>query len=140
MLICFSGRMGEHVSIWQGRKPPEFIFPGAVPCRRWVVGVGGQCRVGRVHDIQQALGGPLFPKELILPKEGNRGRDLLSDFGRTSEYQRIYAIKLWCQRRLLRVPWPAGRSNQSILKEINPEYALEGLMLKLKLQYLGHLM
>ena len=97
------------------------------------MGVGGRCRVGRVHDIQQALGGPLFPKELILPKEGNRGRDLLSDFGRTSEYQRIYAFKLWCWRRLLRVPWPVGRSNQSILKEINPEYALEGLMLKLKL-------
>ena len=48
--------------------------------------------------------------------------------------------ELWCWRRLLRVPWTAGRSNQSILKEINPEYPLEGLMLKLKLQYSGHLM
>jgi len=47
---------------------------------------------------------------------------------------------LWCWRRLLRVPWTARRSNQSILKEINPEYLLEGLMLKLKLQYFGHLM
>ena len=50
------------------------------------------------------------------------------------------AFKLWCWRRLLRVPWTARRSNQSILKEINPAYSLEGLMLKLKLQYFGHLM
>ena len=54
--------------------------------------------------------------------------------------QRIDAFELWCWRRLLRVPWTARRSNQSILKEINPEYSLEGLMLKLKLQYFGHLM
>ena len=47
---------------------------------------------------------------------------------------------MWCWRRLLRIPWTAGRSNQSILKEISPEYSLEGLMLKLKLQYFGHLM
>ena len=57
-----------------------------------------------------------------------------------AEHQRIYAFELWCWRRLLRVPWTARRSNQSILKEINPEYSLEGLMLKLKLQYFGHLM
>ena len=54
--------------------------------------------------------------------------------------QRISAFKLWCWRRLLRVPWTARRSNQSILKEINPEYSFEGPMLKLKLQYFGHLM
>ena len=54
--------------------------------------------------------------------------------------QRIDAFKLWCWRRLLRVPWTARRSNQSILKEISPEYSLAGLMLKLKLQYFGHLM
>ena len=52
----------------------------------------------------------------------------------------IDAFKLWCWKRLLRVPWTARRSNQSILKEINPEYSLEGLMLKLKLRYFGHLM
>ena len=57
-----------------------------------------------------------------------------------AEHRRIDAFKLWCWRRLLRVPWIARRSNQSILKEINPEYALEGLMLKLKLHYFGHLM
>ena len=57
-----------------------------------------------------------------------------------AEHQRIDAFELWCWRRLLRVPWTARRSNQSILKEISPEYSLEGLMVKLKLQYLGHLM
>ena len=57
-----------------------------------------------------------------------------------AERQRIDAFELWCWRRLLTVPWTASRSNQSILKEINLEYALEGLMLKLKLQYFGHLM
>ena len=57
-----------------------------------------------------------------------------------AEHQRIDAFKLWCWRRLLRVPWTARRSNQAILKEITPEYSLEGLMLKLKLQYFGHLM
>ena len=56
-----------------------------------------------------------------------------------AEHQRIDAFELWCWRRLLRVPWTARRSNQSILKEISPEYSLEGLMLKLKLQYFGHL-
>ena len=57
-----------------------------------------------------------------------------------AECQKIDAFKLWCWRRLLKVPWRAKRSNQSILREINPEYSLEGLMLKLKLQYFGHLM
>ena len=57
-----------------------------------------------------------------------------------AEHQRIDAFELWCWRRLLRVPWTARRSNQAILKEINPEYSLEGQMLKLKLQYFGHLM
>ena len=57
-----------------------------------------------------------------------------------AECRRIDAFELWCWRRLLRVPWTARRSNQSILKEISPEYSLEGLMQKLKLQYFGHLM
>ena len=59
---------------------------------------------------------------------------------RKAECQRIDTFELWCWRGLLRVPWTARRSNQSILKELNPEYSLEGLMLKLKLQYFGHLM
>ena len=57
-----------------------------------------------------------------------------------TDHQRIDAVELWFWRRLLRVPWTARRSNQSILKEISPEYSLEGLMLKLKLQYFGYLM
>ena len=59
---------------------------------------------------------------------------------KNAERQRIDAFELWCWRRLLRVPWTARRSNQSILKEISPGYSLEGLMLKLKLQYFGYLM
>ena len=59
---------------------------------------------------------------------------------RKAERQKIDAFELWCWRRLLRVPWTAKRSNQSILKEINPRISLEGMMLKLKLQYFGHLM
>ena len=57
-----------------------------------------------------------------------------------AEHRRIDAFELWCWRRALRVPWTARRSNQSILKEINLEYSLQGLMLKLQLQYIGHLM
>ena len=57
-----------------------------------------------------------------------------------AEHRRIDAFELWCWRRILRVPWTARRSNLSILKEISPEYSLEGLLLKLKLQYFGHLM
>ena len=57
-----------------------------------------------------------------------------------AEHQRIDAFELWCRRRLLRVPWTARSSIQSMLKEIGPEYSLEGLMLKLKLQYFGHLL
>ena len=59
---------------------------------------------------------------------------------KNAEHRRIDAFELWCWRRLLRVPWTTRRSNQSILKEISPEYSLEVLMLKLKLQYFGHLM
>ena len=59
---------------------------------------------------------------------------------KNTEHRRIDTFELWCWRRLLRVPWTARRSNQSILKEISPEYSLEGLMLKLKVQYFGHMM
>ena len=57
-----------------------------------------------------------------------------------AEHQRIDAFELWCWRRLFRVPWTTGQSNQSVLEEISPEYSLEGLILKVKLQYFGHLM
>ena len=63
-----------------------------------------------------------------------------TDTIKKAEHQRIDAFELWCWRKLLRVPWTARRPNQSILKEISPEYSLEGLMLKLKLQYFGYLM
>ena len=62
------------------------------------------------------------------------------DFIKKAEYKKTDALELWCWKRLLSVPWNARRSNQSILKEINPEYSLEGVMLKLKLQYFDHLM
>ena len=68
------------------------------------------------------------------------GIELLGWTVKKAERRIIDAFELWCWRRLLRVPWTARRSNQSILKEIGPEYSLEGLMLKLKLQYFGHLM
>ena len=70
----------------------------------------------------------------MLAKKPNAG------LGCVIEHQTIDAFELWCWKRLLRVPWTARRSNQSILKEISPEYSLEGLMLKLKLQNFGHLM
>ena len=64
--------------------------------------------------------------------------DVRVELIKKAEHRRIDAFELWCWRRLLRVPWTPRRSNQSILKEINPEYSLKGLMLKLKLQYVGH--
>ena len=88
-------------------------------------------------------------RDITLPTEVHRVKAMvfpLVMYGRESytikkgECWRIDAFKLWCWRGLLRVPWAARRSNQSILKEINPEYSLEGLMLKLKHQYFGHLM
>ena len=91
----------------------------------------------------------LKSKDIILPKKGHLVKAMVSPivmYGweswtvKKAERRRIDAFELWCWRRLLRVPWTARRSNQSILKEISPESSLEGLMLKLKLQYFGHLM
>ena len=88
-------------------------------------------------------------REITLPTNVHLGKDVVFPvvmYGceswtvKKAERQRIEAFELWCWRRLLRVPWTARRSNKSILKEISPEYSLEGLMLKLKLQYFGHLM
>ena len=78
-------------------------------------------------------------QQLELDTEQQTGSKLGKEYVK-AECQRIDAFELWCYRRLLRVPWTASRSNQSILKEISPQYSLEGLMLKLKLQYFGHLM
>ena len=94
------------------------------------------------------LGSILKSREIILPTKVYLVKALVFPvvmYGceswtiKKAESQRIDAFELWCWRRLLRVPWSARRSNQSILKEISPEYSLEGLMLKLKLQYFGHL-
>ena len=126
----------------------DFIFGGSK------ITADGDCS----HDIKKHL---LLGRKAMTNLENNmkKQRHCFSDKGPSSqngfpvvkygceswttkkaECQRIDAFKLWCWRRLLRVPWTARRSNQSILKEISPEYSLEGLMLKLKLQYFGHLM
>ena len=95
------------------------------------------------------LDSTLKSRDITLPTKVHRVKAMVFPvliYGRESwtikklECQGIDAFELWCWSRLLRVPWTSRRSNQSILKEINPEYSLEGLMLKLKLQYFGHLM
>ena len=80
------------------------------------------------------------PGDLLDPLVAQMVKSLPVIHLKKAERQRIHAFELWCWRRLLRVPWTARRSNQSIQKEISPEFSLEGLMLKLKLQYFGHLM
>ena len=91
----------------------------------------------------------LKSRDITLPTQVRLGKAVVSPvvlYGceswtvKKAERRKMDAFELWCWRRLLRVPWTARRSNQSILKEISPEYSLEGLMLKLKLQYSGHLM
>ena len=102
------------------------------------------------RKVMKNLDSELKSRDITLPKKKNpysQGYGLPSShYGceswtlKKAECQRIDAFKLWCWRRLLKVPWSARRSNHSVLREINPEYSLEGLMLKLKLQYFGHLM
>ena len=104
-----------------GLQPTRFLCPWDFPGKS--TGVGCHCLL-RVKDI-------VFP--VIM--DGCE-----SWTTKKAEHQRIDAFELWCWRRLWRIPWTARRSNQSILKEISPEYSSEGLMLKLKLQYFGHLM
>ena len=95
------------------------------------------------------LDGILKSKDITLPTKVHLVKAMVFPIGmygheswtiKKAEHWRTDAFELWCWRRLLRVPWTARRSNQSILKEISPEYSLEGLMLKLKPQYFGHLM
>ena len=101
------------------------------------------------RKVMTSLDSILKSRDIILPTNARLGKAVVFPvvmYGceswtvKKAEHQRIDAFELWCWRRLLRVPWTARRSNQSILKEISPEYSLEGLMLKLKLQYFGHLM
>ena len=89
------------------------------------------------RDITLPKKGPSLVKAMVFPvvMYGSEGWTI-----KKVECQRIDAFELWCWKRLLRIPWTARRSNQLILKKISPEYSLEGLMLKLKLQYYGHLM
>ena len=105
----------------------------------------------KLKDTYLLLGSYDQPRQHIKKQRcyfANKGPSSQSyDFSRCESWtvkkakgRRIDSFELWCWRRLLRVPWTARRSNQSILKEISPEYSLEGLMLKLKLQYFGHLM
>ena len=90
--------------------------------------------------IMTNLDNILKNRDIILPTQVYLVKGFKSWTINKAKCRRTDAFELWCWRRLLRVPWTARRSNQSILKEINPEYSLEGLMLKLKLQYFGHLM
>ena len=100
------------------------------------------------RKVMTNLDSILKSKDITLPTKVHLGKAIVFPvvtYGceswtiKKTEHQRIDAFELWCWRRLLRVPWNAGRSNQSILKEISPGCSLEGLMLKLKLQYFGHL-
>ena len=79
-------------------------------------------------------------RRLLLGRKAMANLDFILKSRDSTLPTKVHLVKVWCWRRLLRVPWTARRSNQSILKEISPEYSLEGLMLKLKLQYFGHLM
>ena len=127
----------------------DFIFWGSK------ITADGDCS----HDIKRCLllgrkvmanlGSILKSRDITLPTKVHVVKAMVfpvimyeceSWTGKKAEHQRIDAFELWCWRRLLRVPWTARRSKQSILKEISPGYSLEGLMLKLKLQYFGHLM
>ena len=134
---------------WGNNGNRDFIFWGSK------VTADGDCS----HEVKRCL--PLGRKsmtnldsilksrDITLPTNIHLGRAMFFPLVmyrceswtiKRAEHQRIDAFELWCWRRLLRIPWTARRSNQSVLKEISPEYSLEGLMLKLKLQYFGHLM
>ena len=134
---------------WRNSGNSDFIFGGSK------IIADGDCN----HEIKRCLllerkvmtnlDSILKSRDIILPTKVHLVKAMVlpvimyvceSWTIKKAECQRIDAFELWCWRRLLRVPWTARRSNQSILNEISPEYPLEGLMLKLKLQYSGHLM
>ena len=139
------------ITSWQidGGTVTDFIFWGSK------ITADGDCS----HEIKRCfllgrkvmnnLASILKSKDIILPTKVHLVKGMVFQvvmYGceswtiKKAEHERIDAFELWCWRRLLRVPWTARRSNQSILKEISPEYSLEGLILNLKLQYFGHLM
>ena len=128
---------------------PEFIFLGSK------ITAGGDCsheikrRLLLGRKVMTNLDSILKSRDITLPTKVRLVKAMVfpvNMYGceswtvKKAERQKINAFELWCWRRLLRVPWTARRSNQSILKEISPGCSLEGLMLKLKLQYFGHLM
>ena len=130
---------------WQ---PTPVLLPGKSHGRRSVVGYSPWGL--KESDTTERLHSDsiLKSKDITLSTKGHLVKSMVFPvvmYGceswtiKKAERRRIDAFELWCWRRLLRVPWTARRSNQSILKEISPEYSLEGLMLKLKLQYFGHL-
>ena len=123
----------------------SFWEPSGDPCRDKEAEFWTQSRFLTNHKSQiqsQTPTGLMGPWNTVQPVGSGKERVRELNWGpvKKAKRWRIDAFELWCWRRLLRVPWTARRSNQSILKEINPEYSLEGLMLKLKLQYFGHLM
>ena len=128
--------------MWLHRlQPTRFLCPWDFP--------GKNTGVGFHFLLLTSFGSILKSRDVILPTKVCQVKAMVFPvvmYGcqswtiKKAEHQRLDAFELWCWRRLLRVPWTARRSNQSILKEINPDYSLEGLMLKLKLQYFGHLM
>ena len=124
-------------SLFQGILLTQGSNPGLLHCRQTLYCLS--------HQGSSDCGGNHISN--IIPMEDNKAMVFpVVMYGyeswtvKKAEHRRIDAFELWCWRRLLRVPWTARRSNQSVLKEINPEYSLEGLMLKLKLQYFGYLM
>ena len=138
------------ITSWQidGETVTEFIFLGSK------ITAGGDCshEIKRhlilARDAMTNLDSIFKSRDITLPTKVRLVKAMVFPvvmYGceswtiKKSEYQRTDAFELWCWRRLLRVPWTARRYNQSILKEISPKYPLEGLMLKLKLQYFGHL-
>ena len=139
--------MGKYLEIMETVR--DFILRGSK------ITADGDCR----HEIKQCLllgrkamiklGSILKSRDITLPTKVHLIKAMVFPvvmYGceswtiKKAEHLRIDAFELWCWRKLLRVPWTARRSTQSILKEISPEYSLEGLMLQLKLQYFGHLM
>ena len=143
--------MGK-LSIWQidgGNKVADFIFL----CSKITADVDCSHEIKRRlllgRKVMTNLDSILKSRDIALPTKVHLVKAMVFPvvmYGceswtiKRDEHWRIDAFELWCWRRLLRVPWIARRFNQSILKEISPEYSLEGLMLKLKLQYFGHLM
>ena len=134
---------------WQidGRNSGRLYFWGLQNYRRWWLPHEIKRRLLLGRKVMTSLDSILKSKHVTLPTKVRLVKAMVFPvvmYGcetiKKAECQRIDAFELWCWRRLLRVPWTARRSNQSILKEISPEYSLERLMLKLKLQYFGHLM